>query len=339
MGCRTEAVDRCGWRCVGILTQRALRKGEQTIMWIRMGLRMAGWIAGVVVCASFPGTGSCGSGRIALLADARVSGDAILLGDLLPKDAPREVRVAVAEVALGNAPRIGSVRRLRGKSVADAMEQAGVVLERFVIPEVIFVERDSRILSSEEILASMHHALGRFSLSAEEAAALRGVSDGDIFWESGLRVPLGDARLMVEDLAVDFEAGLARFRVAVGAEERGLPFEVFARVPARKTATALTTVRAAQTSGRLVLAGALQAAAGKAGTDKSNVAQGAEGPVLVAPGKTARLRLHSENSVIWLDVKALQAGHAGETIRVSVPASGRTLRARVAGVRELEAVF
>jgi len=304
------------------------------MMWMRIGRRMAGWwIAGVVVCAVFPGICECGAVRIALLTDVSVSGDAILLADLLPKDTPGEVREAVGEVALGIAPQIGSVRRLRGKSVADAMEQAGIELERFAIPEAISVERDSRLLSSEEILASVHHALGRFSLSAEEAAVLRGVAGGDIFWESGLRVPLGDARLSVEDLAVDFEAGLARFRVAVGAEERGLPFEVFARVPARK-AGVVNAVRTAQTAGRLVLAGAVSAR-----VEKSSAVESAEGPVLVALGKTARLRLHSENSVIWLDVKALQAGHAGETIRVSVPASGRTLRARVSGVRELEAVF
>jgi hypothetical protein len=298
---------------------------------------MAGWIAGVVVCAVFPGIGECGA-RIALLTDARVSGDAILLADLLPKDAPGEVREGVGEVALGIAPQIGSVRRLRGTRVADAMEQAGIDLERFAIPEVISVERDSRLLSSEEILASVHRALGRFSLSVEEAAALVGVEGGDIFWESGLRVPPGDAHLSVEDLAVDAEAGLARFRVAVGAEEHGLPFEVFARVPARKAAV-VNTARTTQTAGRLVLAGAIQAAAGKTPADKPNATGVVEGPVLVAQGKTARLRLHAENSVIWLDVKALQAGHAGETIRVSVPASGRTLRARVAGARELEAVF
>lgn len=299
---------------------------------MRMGLGIAGWIAGVVVCAVFPGIGECaGAGQIALLAEVSVSGDEILLANFLPPDAPGDVREAAGEVSLGATPQIGSVRLLEGAAVAGAMDQAGMEVERFVIPEMFSVVRDARLLSSEEILASLHRAMSRFSLSAEEIVVLRGVVAEDITWESGLRVPRGDARLSVEDLAVDRAAGLARFRVAVGSEERGVPFEVFARVPGRK---AVVENAPRDSEVRLVPASAPRQAAGK-----TRNAEAGAGPVLVPSGKIARLRLHAENALILLDVKALEAGREGETIRVFVPSSGRTLRAEVTGPRLLDAIF
>jgi hypothetical protein len=302
----------------------------------RYAVWVVGVLAGMLGCALFPGYGMGGATRIALLAEVRVPGDAILLANLLPEDVSGRVRELASGVLLGKTPQNGSARTLRGAMVADAIERAGMPARGFAIPEEIWVERAGRVLSGEEIIRSLREGLGQFSLSAEAAAVLKTVQAADIAWEAGLRVPLGDARLKVRDVGVNLAEGQARFRVTAEAEAHGVPFEVLARFTARKVVVPKTE-DASKVAERAVLARAAREAQGKSRNARNSEAM--EGPVLVAAGKIARLRLRSENSNILLDVKALQAGRDGETIRVRVPASGKTLEGRVTGVRELEASF
>ncbi len=291
-------------------------------------------LVGALGCTLFAGNSEGGAARIALLAQVRISGDAILLANLLPEDVSGKVRELASGISLGKTPQNGSARILQAAMVAETLERSGIASAQFVIPEVISVERAGRVLSGEEILGSLRGAVTGFSLSSGGRAALMAVQARDLAWESGLRVPLGDARLKVLDLAVDMAARQARFRVAAESEAHGVPFEVFARLPASKVLLAGNALGKSQVVERLVPASAPRALAiTLSGTEA------ADGPVLVAAGKSARLRLHSQNSNILLDVQALQAGHAGETIRVRVLASGRTLRARVVGERELDAIF
>jgi hypothetical protein len=300
----------------------------------RLTTMLAATIAGVLGCAFFAGTSAGGASRIALLAKVRISGDAILLANLLPEDVSGRVRELARGISLGNTPQNGSARTLRAAMVAETMERSGMAAAQFVIPEVISVERAGRLLSGEEILASLRGAVAGFSLSSGALAALMSVQAKDLAWESGLRVPLGDARLRVLDLAVELAAGQARFRVAAESEAHGVPFEVFARLPASKALLAGNVIGTSQAVERLVPASAPRTPATTLGGKEVT-----NGPVLVTVGKSARLRLHSQNSNILLEVQALQTGHAGETIRVRVLASGRTLRARVIGERQLDAIF
>jgi flagella basal body P-ring formation protein FlgA len=61
--------------------------------------------------------------------------------------------------------------------------------------------------------------------------------------------------------------------------------------------------------------------------------------VLVDPRQFARLHLSSPSARMLLVVRPLQRGHLGETIRVRLLSSGKTLQARVAGKDSLEADF
>jgi hypothetical protein len=302
------------------------------VKWLTTALIPA--LAGALGCTLFAGNSEGGAARIALLAQVRISGDAILLANLLPDDISGKVRELASGISLGKTPQNGSARTLQAAMIAEAMERSGIASAQFVIPEVISVERDGRLLSCEEILASVREAVTRFSLSSHAEAALIAVRPADITWDSGLRVPLGDARLRVLDMTVNVAAGQASFRVAAESEAHGVPFEVFARLPAGKILLEGNVAGMPQATEKLVLASTPR----KATTPLSG-GEVAEGPVLVAAGKAARLRLHSQNSNILLEVQALQAGRAGETIRVRVLASGRTLRARVIGERELDAIF
>jgi len=86
---------------------------------------------------------------IALVAQAQVVGDAIVLADLLPRDVAGRVRRMGEGVLLGRTPQLGSVRQLRGFAVAEAVERGGLRPIDFVIPEVIAVERAGRAVEWE----------------------------------------------------------------------------------------------------------------------------------------------------------------------------------------------
>jgi hypothetical protein len=149
--------------------------------------------------------------------------------------------------------------------------------------------------------------------------------------ESGLRVPLGDAGLKVQGISVNLPAAQARIRMTAASEVAGVPFEI------------LATLRTELPPGPGIASEDFQQAASHSplrGARKgAKDADSADELPLVVAGQVVRLRLRSENSRIFLEGKALQDGYAGETIRVRLSTSGRTLQARVSGERELQADF
>lgn len=282
-----------------------------------------------------PARGAAGALRIALLPNAEVQGDAILLGSLLPGSAPATMRSIADTITLGKTPQPGTTRYLQGVAIAAVIERAGLAASRFSIPEVVAVQRAGRLLGSQEVAAAVGNAIAGFSLAPAAAKALLALRCDDFTWESAVRVPLGDAQLKVTDILVDLLEGRARFRVRAQSQKAGLPFEVLARFATQnyfaKTANVPAAVR------REVLS---EFPRGEQREQTVTVAEEtADEPVLVAVGHAARLHLHSENSSMLLDVKALQPGHLGETIRVRLPLTGKTLHARVVGERALDAFF
>jgi len=256
-----------------------------------------------------------------------VPGDAIVLADLLPpSDIPASVRALADGIALGRTPQSGAWRYLSGAAVADAIERAGTASEDFVIPQTIAVQRLDRALSGEEILASVRAAVARFALSPDEESAVLALRDGDVYWDSALRVPVGGAGLQVQDISVDLVAGRADVRMTAETPAHRTPFVVVAHVPRGQFSAPQDGVERATVP-------ALRAAA------PADPGEAAASPVLVATGQMAHLRLHSANSSIQLEVLALQPGHARETIRVRLPLTGRTLRAAVTGRETLDASF
>jgi hypothetical protein len=263
--------------------------------------------------------------RIALLPTATVPGDAILLANLLPTGVSEKLRDAAGVISLGKSPQIGSLRHLRGDAVAEAIFRGGLLPAEFLIPEEIAIWREDRPLTGEEILSCVRRALWRFSLSPQEQQALLALRAEDVRGVAGLRVPPGSARLQVQEIFVDLVSRQARFRLAADSQPRSVPFEALATLPEHNL------FPASAGSVTLAAAGSLHGA----GSD----ADGAKAPVLIAAGQSARLWLHSENSSIVVDVKALQAGRAGELIRVRLPLGGNILRARVTGAQQLDAIF
>jgi Chaperone for flagella basal body P-ring formation len=275
-----------------------------------------------------------------------VAGDAIVLADLLPRGPlPARVRGVAEGVALGSTPALGAARRLRGAVVAEAIEQSGLPADEFVIPDVIVVERAGRALDGAEICAAIQAAVGEFSLSSGGEAAVLAMRPEDMFWDAGLRVALGNAGLQVQEMFVDLSTRRANFRLVTNSGA-GVEFAVVGRVAAKVSAvqeisqetrtvsrgTKLRRMVEPKRETRVSESGAIARTAGVSDQFLSL-------PVAIAAGGLGQIWLHSENSNIVMQVKALQAGHMGETIRVRLPQSGRTMRAVVTGPAALEATF
>jgi hypothetical protein len=306
-------------------------------------LRLGIWW-GLVGLALAP-LGACGANApIVLVAEASVAGDAIVLADLLPGGPlAARVRDLAAGVALGSTPALGAARRLRGAVVAEAIEQSGLRADEFAIPDVIVVERVGRALDGAEICAAIQAAVGKFSLSSGGEAAVLAMRPEEMVWDTALRVALGNAGLQVQEMFVDLSTRRANFRLVTNSGA-GVEFAVAGRVAARARRIQETSLETNSLSGET----RLRRLVGPRGeTDVSEGGSRTPGvsdqflnlPVAIAAGGLGQIWLHSDNSSIVMQVKALQAGRVGETIRVRLPQSGRTMRAVVTGPAALEAIF
>jgi hypothetical protein len=261
------------------------------------------------------GTACAGGLRVTLLANAEVQGETIFLANLLPENASHALRTSAEAISLGVTPQIGSIRRFRGDAILAALQRSGLS-SSFLIPEVVTVHRAGRTLSREEAFAAIQSALAK-SYGGEPPQ----LHPEDLTFDTALEVPGTDSQLEVTQMAFDQAIGRARFRLQSRTAPGTNAFYVTAHVaPEAFAAVSANAVRP------------------KPRTFTKSPAP-ADSPVLADPRQFARLHLRSSNSDMLLTVKPLERGHLGETIRVRLPSSGKTLQARVAGKNSLEAVF
>ena len=259
------------------------------------------------------GRGYAGPLRIALLADTTVQGDTILLSHLLASDVSLELRRRMEDVSLGRAPDLGSVRVFSRESLQAALEEMGLGEAGFVIPERVEVRRESHLLTKEQLWPFLCAAAASHGIALPS-----GFRPEDIQWSVPAALPADDGPLEVRDVYVDKLLNQVRFRL----RRLGRPSAPcsFAWCPlARKQQSNLAEMAPAHP---------LQSNHG--------LPPAAE---LVSVRRLATLHLHSENSSATLQVKPLQSGELGQTVRVRVPANGHTLLARIAGPDLLDAVF
>jgi hypothetical protein len=266
--------------------------------------------------AIFPAAAHAGERRIALRANAEVQGDTILLANLFPSGVPQRFQNAGARHSLGPAPQSGSVRQFSREAVRAAIEAEGLPLSSFVVPEVMAVRRASRVLSREEIFSAIETALSKGN-PAEPPEFRR----EDLVYPSAIAVPNNDARLEVTQIHFDRALGRARFRLRPLAAPAALPFYVTAHCPARTFARAFAEFKKFE---------AVASSPSRSAPTAS---------ILVDPREPARLHLHSPDADMLLSVRPLERGHLGETIRVRLRSSGKTLQARVVGSNAVDAVF
>ena len=257
-----------------------------------------------------------GTLRIALLASTEVQSDTILLANLLPVGASRVVRDAAARIPLGASPQNGASRRFTRATLSAAIASSGLSPENFVIPDSVTIRRGGRPISLEEVYAAIQSSLAKNSLPG-----LASIQQDDIALDTDVRVPPGDAGLVVTQARLDPLLGRARFRLWARSAPGVLPFFATAEL-ARSTATPSSSPLPLSLGSR------------------SQIEQlDASLQVLVSADRPARLHLHSSNMDMVLLVRPLQKGRLGDVIRVRLVGTGRIMQARVAADGLLDATL
>jgi hypothetical protein len=257
-----------------------------------------------------------GALRIALLANAEVRGDAILLANLLGPGTPKRIQEAAQNIVLGETPQNGTARRFSRESLAAAIGAGGLPASDFSIPDAVTVRRWGRLISRDEVFAAIQAASAK-----NPAADFPYLQPQDISFEAEVRVPPGDAGLEVTQIKSDPFVGRARVRLWPRSARGVLPFYVSVRV------------RGDASESSAPLATHFVPASSRA-TENS-----ISSPVLVSPNRPARLRLHSANLDMLLDVRPLESGRLGDVVRVRLLGTGRTVRAAVASEAYLDATL
>ena len=93
--------------------------------------------------------------RVELREAVNIGKDILLLSDLLPATAPAALRARSAQITLGKAPRLGSVRVIRGDALKARLNKAQDFSEQLKIPAEMVVSRAQRRVSREEILGTL----------------------------------------------------------------------------------------------------------------------------------------------------------------------------------------
>jgi hypothetical protein len=277
--------------------------------------RYAWWRALVLFGWALAPNVTCPRGvRVLLLADAEVQGDAIVLANLFPANAPYALRDAAARIALGTSPQSGSARRLSGDLIVAAIEDSGLPLSAFFVPQTVTVRRIGRQLTRQETWTAIQSFLEKHPVDA-----LRSLRAEDLTLEAAVAVSGDNAKLAVTRLTFDDALHLARFRLRLHDVANGQPFYVTARPRSGRTGLARPVFDDISSS--------------------TQTANSSGSTVLVDPRQPARLHLHSADSDMLLTVQPLQRGREGQVVRVRLRASGKTLQARVVGQNSLDAAY
>jgi hypothetical protein len=257
-----------------------------------------------------------GTLRIALLADTEVFGDSILLSNLLSRDAPWSVRQTSEAVFVAPAPRLGTSRTMSSATIAEALETAGWSTSSFIIPERVSVKRVGRLVTREEIIAAIQSAVATTSQGDQHAYRLE-----DVRLDSAVRISVSDPGVRMTQMVLDQTTGCTWFRFRATAAPAVLPFYATDCTPSSTRKSSVIPSFAS------------------ANVASSNLPSEIASPVLVDPGRPARLCLRSHDSEMLLIVQPLQRGRLGEIIRVRLAGTGKTLNGRVTGPAYLDAAY
>jgi flagella basal body P-ring formation protein FlgA len=292
----------------------------------------------------------------ALLREAEVHGDSIYLSDLLGINVPAGARRAANKILLGTAPQPGTTRVFTRADITSRIDE-DADLRTLEIPDQIVVRRAGRLITREEVLATIRAALEHNGFS--DAAVL---APDDVRLAAPVMVSAGDADLHVTRMDFDPALKQMRFLLVSRAAHGALPFLATARLrgqvpvivaaheiqPGQMLAPGdfLTESRPAdaalhispQHSEELIGQRALVRVA--PGEPLRPAQYGAVPAVtLVAAGKPATLRLVSGTMQMLLEVIPLERGIHGQNIRVRLKGTGKVLHAQVIGAGHLEASF
>jgi hypothetical protein len=244
-------------------------------------------LAGVAIAGSF-------QPRVQIPNVVQVEGEAVMLSDLLPPDAPGEVREICRRVILGNAPLPASLRVISRAQIAAPLREFPSTLERLEIPDRVIITRKRRRLSATEIRTAIETFMPREKLHGLRTLDLNGLE-----LQAPVFVTEPDPGLEVKRLEPDRVERKTRFLLWTSKEPQVLPFYV-------------------------TVEGLLESGVATRPVTSSPI-------VLVAAGKPAKLVVETPTLRMTALVTPLESGIQGQIIRVRNQDTHQVLKAEVVG--------
>lgn len=288
------------------MTRRLAKLNAKLVVWV-LGFAALNLSAGVPA-----------DQQVRLPSEVAVSSPSIALSDLLPLEAPEELRSAARTIGLGAAPEPGTVRQIARAEISQILAGNPGMLAEIVLPDEIIVRRTSHRLSNQQIAAAISAAVGADASAALSRSA--GLLQTPIYFsgdEPGLKIT-----------QIDFDPlhQVTRLRLWTSKEPENLPF--FVTVPGRLHGPDDLAIDNDPNYGSPVAA--LEPVGSAQGsTITRRRAHSAE--KLVKTGVETMLVIEGSDYRITSTVVPLEAGALGEQIRVRDPVTRRILTAQVAG--------
>lgn len=272
--------------------------------------------------------------RVSLSEYAVTHAAIVRLSDLLPAEAPVALHDRAETVLLGDAPFPGATRDISRERIAAAVVAHPELAAELEIPEVVHVSRWARVLTRDEVVSAVQHALAASRMP--EAAHI-----ADAKLEFGATIYVAGESSIPEVTSLDLSSApaLIRARLWIPDEPRITPFWIAlhleasvtpanSKAPAAVSPVAYRAPSAVPT--RVVLNPSAQPLQLRATRDAA---------FLVRSGKTVTLSLVAPGMRITTQASAMQSGAAGDQVRVRVLPSGRQFVAKVVGPASVEAAY
>jgi hypothetical protein len=230
----------------------------------------------------------------------QVEDESVKLSDLLPADAPVEVREMCRQVTLGNTPLPASLRIISRVQIAALLRDFPSTLEQLEIPDRVIVTRQRRRLSAAEIRTAIETSMAKEGFHGLRTPSLNGLN-----LQAPVYVTKTDPGLEVKRVEHDRVQRKTRFLLWTSKEPQVLPFYV-------------------------TMEGLLY-------TGESTPRVKSSPVVLVAVGQPAKLVVETATLRMTALVTPLESGVQGQIIRVRNLDTDRVLKAAVVGRNLLEA--
>ncbi|MGH9325408.1 MAG: flagellar basal body P-ring formation chaperone FlgA [Terriglobia bacterium] len=288
--------------------------------------------------------------RIPLLTHVILRSNTFTLADLLPGNAPAELRWEAAKIVLGDAPQPAASRLLYCEQLQFLLRDHPSLLAVLKLPSQIALERFHRAITVQEVANAIRQALGDQGPAGKDPLDLKGLQ-----FSTPVYVTQNDPGLEVLRIESDPLRHETRFRLWTSKEPGNLPFTVviphevklptlvalhplvageivsatdFAVVMRPGTQSSSSPTTTASTLSGLETRAPLHA--GQA-VNQDQFAQ----PALVEPGTLATLVLKSSAFSIKTIVIPLEQGVLGQEVRVRNVESRRVVEAKVVGRDQL----
>jgi Chaperone for flagella basal body P-ring formation len=288
---------------------------------------------GAMLLAGFlqvlPGGGAVhGGGRVALEQAVIARGAIVTVSDLLPADAPAQLRARATSVVVGDAPLPGASRTFHVADVEYALRDAPEVRAAVAVPPEIAVTRWSRLLSRQEIFAALSRAV-----AGGELPEARSLAPADLGAIPAVLVTEDLPQIEITRSEPGARSAETRIRMWIPAEPRVPPFwidlhGVFTVSPGATGGASPVATTAARVTARR----AAQAAA-------DEPAARSDSGVLIRSGQRVELVMLATGMRISAQATALERGRQGQKIRVRSSLAGKILIATVVNAQMVEVSF